>query len=299
LRTARPRSARFFATAAAGVLALAGGLLGGAGYGLLHGATLAVLSAAAALAVDRLLARRWKQRTRLLERPFPEAWRRFLADQCDHYDRLPAELRRRFESDLSIFVHETRITGIEMRVEERHRLLVAASAVTLSVGWPDYEWDQLAEVLLYPHDFDRDYAFGQADLAGQAHPWGTIILSAPALEASFADPDDGFHVGVHEFGHLLDVDRTHFDGIPVGLDEPRSRQWLALMEHEMQLMRSGQSALDPYGADDPVEFLAVSLEAFFELPLLLRRRHGEIYGILAAYLGQDPAAWDDRRGLRL
>ena len=44
-----------------------------------------------------------------------------------------------------------------MEVDDELRLLVAASAVTLSAGWPDYEWDQLTEVLLYPDDFDRDY----------------------------------------------------------------------------------------------------------------------------------------------
>jgi Mlc titration factor MtfA (ptsG expression regulator) len=57
--------------------------------------------------------------------------------------------------------------------------------------------------------------------------------------------------------------------------------------------------LDPYGADDPVEFLAVAVEAFFEAPLALRQRHRELYAILADYFAQDPAAWDDARGLSL
>ena len=65
---------------------------------------------------------------------------------------------------------EKRVTGVDLDVTDELRLLVAASAVTLSVGWPDYEWDQLSEVLLYPDDFDRDYASGAADLTGQAHP---------------------------------------------------------------------------------------------------------------------------------
>ena len=49
---------------------------------------------------------------------------------------------------------------------------------------------------------------------------------------------------------------------------------------------------------DPVEFLAVAVEAFFEIPQLVRRRHREVYAILCAYFGQDPAAWDDARGLQ-
>ena len=182
-----------------------------------------------------------------------------------------------------------------MDVTDELRLLVAASAVTLSVGWPDYEWDQLTEVLLYPDDFDRDYAFGGHERAGEAHPWGTVILSVPALLESFEVPDDAYHVGVHEFAHLLDVDQTHFDGIPVGFHGERAREWVAVAEKEMERLRHGRSAFDEYGADDPVEFLGVAVEAFFEIPQEVRRRHREVYALLAGYFGQDPAAWDDER----
>jgi Mlc titration factor MtfA (ptsG expression regulator) len=184
-------------------------------------------------------------------------------------------------------------------VTDELRLLVAASAVTLSLGWPEYEWDQLTEVLLYPDDFDRDYAFGGDERSGEAHPWGTVILSVPSLLESFDAPDDAYHVGLHEFAHLLDVDQTHFDGIPVGLDEMRAREWIAAAEKEMERLRHGRrSAFDDYGAHDPVEFLGVAVEAFFEVPQVVRRRHREVYDLLGGYFGQDPAAWDDARGLR-
>jgi len=87
--------------------------------------------------------------------------------------------------------------GVETEVSVELKLLVAASAVTLSVGWREYTWDQLAEVLVYPDNFDRDYRFGGTDLSGQAHPWGIVILSAPALVRSFADTDHGYHLGEH------------------------------------------------------------------------------------------------------
>ena len=99
------------------------------------------------------------------------------------------------------------------------RLLVAASAVTLSLGWPEYEWDQLTEVLLYADDFDRDYTVGEDEVSGLAHPWGTVILSVPSLLPELrVSPTTRYHVGIHEFAHILDVDHTHFDGVPIGLD---------------------------------------------------------------------------------
>jgi Mlc titration factor MtfA (ptsG expression regulator) len=288
---------RRFARAAGLVAAGAGVGLGalvagapGAGVGLAAGAGLG-------FGLRRLLDRGAARRRAALTRPFPEEWRRLLREGYDHYERLPGDWRARFEDDLRIFLAEKRISGVGVEVTDELRLLVAASAATLSLGWPDYEWGQLTEVLLYPDDFDRDYTFGRDELAGQAHPWGTVILSVPALFESFEVPDDAYHVGIHEFAHLLDVDQTHFDGLPVGLDEARAREWLAVREKEMDRMRKGRSALDDYGAHDPVEFLGVAVEAFFEIPQVMRRRHREVYAILSAYFRQDPAAWDDARGL--
>jgi len=282
------------AATAAGAGAALGAMLGGwpgAGAGLVAGGGVG-------LAVRASLGRRAARRRALLAAPFPKAWREALARSCDHYERLDGAWRARFEDDVRIFLAEKRITGVGTEVDDELRLLVAASAVTLSVGWPEYEWIQLTEVLLYPDDFDRDYRFGGDERAGETHPWGTVILSVPALLESFEVPDDAFHVGLHEFAHLLDVDQSHFDGIPVGLAGDEARRWTAVAEREMERMRSGRSLFDDYGAHDPVEFLGVAVEAFFEVPQRVRRRHREVYEILSAYFRQDPAAWDDARGLR-
>ena len=288
---------RWFAVAA-GVLAFVAVaglafLLFGEGGGLAGG----VLGLAAAVALFRALGQRAERRRALLATPFPESWRRFLLERCDPYERLPKDLRGRFEEDMRVFLAEKRITGVGIRATEELRLLVAASAVTLSVGWPDYEWDRLTEVLLYPQDFDRDYGFEIKELSGQAHGWGTVILSAPALVQSFEHPEDGYHVGIHEFAHLVQMDEARFAEIPPGLGPAQAREWSALVDAEMDRVRRGKSALDPYAAENALEFLAVAVEAFFEIPLELRARHQEVYASLAAYFRQDPAAWDEARGL--
>jgi Mlc titration factor MtfA (ptsG expression regulator) len=250
------------------------------------------------LVLRRALDRRTARRRAAIARPFPHEWRELLLEAYDHYERLPDEWRQRFETDLRLFLSEKRITGVGVEATEELRLLVGASAVSLSLGWPEYEWGQLTEVLLYADDFDRDYTVGEDEVSGLAHPWGTVILSVPSLYQSFEHPDDGYHVGIHEFAHLLDVDHTHFDGIPVGLDGPQAREWVEVAQKEMERLRRGRSAFDDYGAHDPVEFLGVAVEAFFEIPQEVRRRHREVYSLLSAYFGQDPAAWDDARGLR-
>ena len=291
-------------TLAAALGALAWGWPG-AGVGLALGGALGHAS-------WRAFQRRARRRRAMLAEPFPARWRDFLLRAYDHFERLDDAWRRRFEDDVRIFLAEARITGVGVDVDDELRLLVAASAVTLSVGWPDYEWDQLGEVLLYPDDFDRDYDFGEAELSGQAHPEGTVILSVPSLEASFEFPDDAYHVGLHEFAHLLDLEQAHFGGIPAGLRGAAAREWAGVAEREMERLREEEaprerrrkrrpdrfSAFDPYGAEDPAEFLAVAVEAFFEVPQRVRRQHADVYRLLSGYFGQDPAAWDDARGLK-
>jgi Mlc titration factor MtfA (ptsG expression regulator) len=278
-------------TLGAGLGALLDGQTGaGIGFGL---------AAAASIALGAWHGSRAQRRRAALAGPFPETWHALLEERYDHFDRLPDALRARFEHDVRIFLAEKRITGVGVEATEELRVLVAASAVTLSLGWPDYDWDQLTEVLLYPHDFDRDYQFGAREISGQAHAWGTVILSVPTLQESFADPDDGYHVGLHEFAHVLDLEHTRFDGIPIGLPNARVAEWIRIMEKERERLQRGKSVLDPYGADEPAEFLAVAVEAFFETPLAVRERHRELYALLRDYFGQDPAAWDDARGVSL
>ncbi len=306
------RADRRIALAAAVASAVLGPALGALGAGWPGAVAGLALGGALGLASWRGFLRRTRRRRALLAEPFPAQWRELLLGAYDHFERLDGAWRRHFEDDVRIFLAETRITGIDVEVDDELRLLVAASAVTLSVGWPAYEWDQLSEVLLYPDDFDRDYEVGEAELSGQAHPEGTVILSVPSLEESFEYPDDSYHVGLHEFAHLLDLEQAHFGGIPAGLAGKAAREWTEVALREMErLSREEQrsegrrrrrperlSAFDPYGASDPVEFLAVAVEAFFEVPQRVRRQHAEVYRLLSEYFGQDPAAWDDARGLK-
>ena len=83
----------------------------------------------------------------------------------------------------------------------------------------------------------RDYGFDEPELAGIAHPWGTVILSVPALHESFADPWDGFHVGLHEFAHLLGLRETQIGAVPIGFPVAREQEWLTLVDKERERLR--------------------------------------------------------------
>jgi MtfA peptidase len=236
----------------------------------------------------------WFRRSRVrLPEPFPDAWAAFLWDHSAHYRRLPGRLQTAFERDVQRLIAKQRITGVETKVDDPLRLLVAASAATLSVGWPGYKWSELSEVLLYPDDFDRDYTVGRPELAGIAHVWGTVILSVPTLRRSFTNYEDPYHVGLHEFAHLLTYERGQQITVPVGLSPAQIRLWEAIKAEELKRVAGGESIVDPY-ALQPSEFFPCAVEAFFQKPIELREAHRRLYRFLSRYFRQNPALWESR-----
>jgi Mlc titration factor MtfA (ptsG expression regulator) len=232
-----------------------------------------------------------RQRRATLATPFPGPWADILRRRSQHYRRVPPTYRQSFEQHIQIFMAEKRITAVDLDLTDETRLLVAASAASLTAGWPAYTWDQLSEVIVYPQDFDRDYSFDRAHVSGLAHQWGVVILSLPALNRSFDESSDGCHVGFHEFAHLLDLAGTRFDGIPSYLDDDSIRRWVGLLEQEADRLERRDSILDPYALSGPIELFAVAVEAFFETPMAIADHHADLYAFLAAYFCQDPAVW--------
>jgi len=225
--------------------------------------------------------------------PFPDDWASFLWNHSAHYRRLSGRLQTAFEQDVQRFISTRRMTGIETTVDDPLRLLVAASAVTLSVGWTGYKWSEVSEVLLYPDDFNHDYSIGHRQLSGIAHVWGTVILSVPSLWHSFTYYEEGSHLGFHEFAHLLTYERGLATKVPIGLSPERIQLWEHIQAQEMKRIATGDSVVDPYGLQSS-EFFPCAVEAFFQKPIALKEKHRRLYRFLGRYFRQSPAAWESK-----
>jgi len=223
----------------------------------------------------------------------------FLRDWSYPYSTMSGALSAEFEDQVAHFLAEQRMTGIglERLLAREDRLLVAASACTLSCGWPGFRWSSVTEVLLYPDDFDRDYRVGsedggERDLSGQAHPWGTVLISLPSLEESFEDPHDGYHVGYHEFAHILDQDtpsesgHAGYGGLPFNINGPFASEMSKALDQAKLALEAGDSPLDEYGLESPAELWAVAVEGFFELSGALQSAHPRLHELLDLYFNQ-------------
>jgi len=263
--------------------------------GLLAGTVVLIIS------VYQLGTTRMRRRVAILSRPFAGEWDRILTERVAFYTALKEGDRDRFRKMVSVFLGETRITGINVEVDDECRLLVAASAIIPVFGFPVWEYSMLREVLIYPHRFDGDDGLSGEDANTLGMVGGTgsainglMILSKPDLYRGFEQHGDRHNVGIHEFAHLVDKADGAIDGIPAGMPRECIGPWVRLVREELDSRRDatgkrrhGGTDIPEYAYTNEQEFLAVTTEYFFESPENLAERHPEIYNLLHRAFHQD------------
>lgn len=234
------------------------------------------------------------------EGPFPLAWRKILATKVNYYQALDKDAQGLFEYKVQEFLANCTITGIEVEVSDQDRVLVAASAVIPIFAFPEFKYRNLQEVLLYPRNFNEDFQVKGEDrriqgMVGTGYMDGKMILSQPALMQGFRNETDKRNTAIHEFIHLLDKADGQVDGIPSKLME---RQyvipWVDMLEQKLTELRKEKQDIDDYAMTNRQEFFAVVGEYFFERPILLKRKHPDLYRMLEEIFDQDPMALEKK-----
>ena len=253
-----------------------------------------VLGVAVALGVYRWQTKRIHRRHAILREPFPAEWEAVLQRDVVFFRVLDPEAQRRFRQQLQVFLREKQITGVGLRLDATTRVLAAASAIIPIFGFPDWEWDQINEVLVYPTRFDGEFEFGDEQghnilgMVGTGSLNRLMILSQPDLINGFRNAADKRNVGVHEFAHLVDKTDGIIDGVPeVGLNQQAVGPWIDLVRRKMTEIEAGKSDIDRYALTNEAEFFAVTSEYFFERPDLMQRKHPALYAALERVFNQD------------
>ena len=237
---------------------------------------------------------RIRRRHALLREPFPPEWETVLQRDVLFFRALEPEDQARFRRELQVFLGEKRVTGVQVRLDATTRVLAAVSAIIPIFGFPDWEWDQIREVLVYPTRFDGEFDFGDRrdhnilGMVGTGSLNGLMILSKPDLINGFRNATDKRNVGVHEFAHLVDKTDGVIDGVPgVGLGKDAVGPWIDLVRRKMGEIEDGSSDIDRYALTNEAEFFAVTSEYFFERPAVMRRKHPELYSALEGVFNQN------------
>lgn len=235
--------------------------------------------------------RRYRRRKKLLTKPFPAEWEAFLRSKVTYYSGLNETEKQRFRQQVQIFLDEKLITPIETKISLKEKILVAASAIIPVFSFPEWEYDNLSEVLVYPANFDMDYNFSgkDANILGMVTGQGTtMVLSKTALEHGFDIDNDKLNVGFHEFIHKVDGQDGAIDGIPAACANRKVvKRWIEIADRESKLIAEGKSDINPYALTNRAEFFAVASEYFFENPDSMSNKHPDLYKVLQEIFRQD------------
>jgi len=191
--------------------------------------------------------------------------------------------------------------GAEVGAFEGQLIAVCAAIPILGLGIDWY--DGWHAVVVYPDEFLARHAVedeagvvheAERGLSGESWERGPMILSLRDV----LDCAGGELVGnvvIHECAHKLDQLNGNVNGFPPlhrGMSPGAwTAAWQAAYDDLVRRVEVGEDTdIDPYAVEDPAEFFAVLSEYFFTDPLLIRDEYPAVYGQLALFYRQDPAA---------
>ncbi len=219
----------------------------------------------------------------------------WLDKNISFYNSLASSDKAIFRSRIRLFLGEVLVSEVDKPEADRStELYVASAAIIAFWGLPYWNYGDLAEVLVYPQNFDMNNQLNQKGLVlGKVHHGGlhdsTMILSLPALKHGFMNNQDKKNVGIHEFSHLLDKSDGEINGLPFFLNPQESTLWQQCVEKEISKIKTKHSDIKSYAATNKAEFFAVIMEYFRESPEILEKKHPEIYKILHSHLPEPQA----------
>lgn len=255
---------------------------------------LAALGVLSVLALIVALIAHYASKKKIVVQPLPATYKAILSTDVPFYKALPENKKREFENRMMHFLARTRITGVKTEVEEMDKVYIAASAVIPIFGFPNWEYMNLKEVLLYPdafsHEFDQvgDHR-SILGMVGDGPYNNIMILSQHELRQAFINKTSKSNTAIHEFVHLVDKTDGSVDGVPEYFaNREYVLPWVQMIHKEIEKIIENKSDIDGYGATNEAEFFAVVSEYFFERPDLLKEKHPELYKLLTQIFHQQP-----------
>src|SRR5713101_3745036 len=250
--------------------------------------------------------KQWRRR-RLRSRPFPKKWLTLIQRHVVFFRRLSASDRAELLGHIQIFLAEKRFEGCGgFEITDEVRVTIAAQACLLLLHRRTDYFPGLLTILVYPLTYmveerrqvgEHVWEEGTVSRLGETgRRMGSLVLAWGAVKHGAADPSDAKNVVLHEFAHQLDFENHAADGVPALATSEEQLAWSEVMRTEFASLRAADETgvptlLDIYGARNPAEFFAVSVEAFFERPRGLRARYPKLYEQLRNYFQQDPVEY--------
>ncbi|MHC6223800.1 M90 family metallopeptidase [Pseudomonas sp. X10] len=250
--------------------------------------------------------RAWRRQRTLARHPIdPQRWQA-VRERLPLLDGISEEEDSWLREACVLFLHDKHLTplpGVELDGEQRLFLAAQAQLPLLHLG--DLNWYHgFHEIVLYPDDFVSPQR--HRDSSGVEHEWdgehsgeawqqGPVILAWPGVLASGGW--EGYNLVIHELAHKLDMLNGDANGLPPLHDGMPVAEWAQAMQQayddlnrQLDHNPDAETTIDPYAAENPAEFFAVTSEYFFSAPDLLQQAYPAVYQQLRLFYRQDPLA---------
>ena len=250
------------------------------------------------------------RRSRLKNQPVTRRWVSILEQNLPIYKRLTESLERRLNGHINVFLAEKQFIGCAgLRLTDEIKVTIAAVACLLLLNERGEYYPKLSSILVYPSAYRvketkpvGGYVVQERKVVRIGESWARdqVVLSWEDIKRDATNWTDGRNVILHEFAHQLDQESGRADGVPILERRSDYLSWARVFEKEYQRLlrdveRGHKTVMARYGATDPAEFFAVATETFFEKPLLLKRKHSELYRELKRYYKLEPLEWMQQR----
>lgn len=210
----------------------------------------------------------------------------FLDKKFAYYQQLSPKGKRRFLSRTRHVAYQKQFIGREgLRVTDEMRLLISACWVQVTYGLDFYLTEEYGQVHIYPQTFFSKLA--DHEVKGLTTGDGIIFISWLDFVEDYKVANN-LNVGMHEITHAMLISAAFKHNFDDYFTEYYKQFFDNTKEYYWDLHNGYQSYLRQYGGTNFVEFLSVSVEAFFENPHELKVRMPELYYNLCALLRQDP-----------
>ena len=243
-----------------------------------------------------------RRRRAVLDAGFLPEWREILARRFRHWATLDDRERARLEEVALALIARVRWEAARgFALTDEIRVVIAAQAALLLLELPEDWYDEVRTIIVHPTTMHATGEHSQVsglvsdapmELLGEAHAEGTVLIVWDAARFAARHPERGTNVVFHEFAHVLDFRTGMIDGTPPLESDEQARRWVEVCTAVYEDVQRGTDGgvLDAYGGVNPGEFFAVATESFFDVPGLLAAHEPDLYGVLADFYGQDPAA---------
>lgn len=203
-----------------------------------------------------------------------------------YYNRLNLEEQRKFLFRTYQFQQAKNFHYIEVEATAEMPILVSAAAVQLTFGLDQFKLGYFEDIFILRDDYH--YGFYSRPFMGHVDQTG-IYLSWDNFIKGIKGETRHCNVGLHEMGHALAyvnfITRTdedkHFKKEFHNFSKVARPIFTSMQEGHKNL-------LGDYAATNYHEFWAVSVEIFFENPVLFRHEMPLLYEAMVRLLNQDP-----------